>query len=420
MRVKLDVGPPNKIGKHDVSASVNGTEYPGVFNVYDDKEAIRWAKTVGVKFGLSDEEWAAIPDRLFSLADQETERLEQVETRRNKLGKYSAPKLFDEYRTMKTPVIDGLVRKGETANIVSVTKVGKSWLMYYILLSIATGKTLFDNYQSSLGRVLLIDNELHKPTLANRISTVGAAMGLLVDDYGDKLDVWPLRGNLRSLRELNTELLATAKGEYQAIAFDARYRFAVDGESENDNASQAMFYNELDRIAEHTDAALFLVHHSTKGSQTEKRITDVGAGAGAQSRAADSHLILREHEEEGHIVFDAAVRSFPPVKPMVLRWEFPLWVPTDEDPRLLKGVKTKGESRQDQRDKEATMKILGVLLTEPATASQVREHTGLSRDRAKRLLDILVSEGQIQSRDIKIRGNVCKQYHITDVDVVDY
>ena len=332
--------------------------------------------------------------------------------------KFKITTLFSEYRTMKPSVLDGLVRRGETANLVSLTKMGKSWLMYYILLCIALGRSLFDKYECSPGRVLLVDNELHKPTLASRISTVASAMGVFVSDYGELFDVWPLRGNLQTLPELIDEFSAIESGYYQAIAFDARYRFAVDGESENDNARQALFYNDLDRIAAQTDAALFLVHHSTKGSQSEKRITDVGAGGGSQSRAADSHLILREHEQEGHIVFDAAVRSFPPVEPMVLKWEFPLWVPTDEDPLELKGSKSKSEDRQRDRDREATRQILSALMTEPATASQIREKTALSRDRAQRLLNMLMADGQIEATEVKVRGNLCKLYQITNQDVV--
>ena len=61
------------------------------------------------------------------------------------------------------------------------------------------------------------------------------------------------------------------------------YRFAIEGVSENDNAAMAGFYNRLDRIAERTKAAIVLIHHSSKGSQSDKRITDVGAGAGSQS-----------------------------------------------------------------------------------------------------------------------------------------
>jgi hypothetical protein len=60
-------------------------------------------------------------------------------------------------------------------------------------------------------------------------------------------------------------------------------------------------------------------------------------GAGSQSRATDTHLVLRPHEQDGCVVLDAAVRSWPPVAPLCLRWEFPVWLPDNTlDPAALR------------------------------------------------------------------------------------
>ncbi len=58
-------------------------------------------------------------------------------------------------------------------------------------------------------------------------------------------------------------------------------------------------YNRVDQYAASTGAAWMLVHHATKGAQNEKRVTDVGSGSGSQSRAADTHIVLRDHQEQG-------------------------------------------------------------------------------------------------------------------------
>jgi hypothetical protein len=84
-------------------------------------------------------------------------------------------------------------------------------------------------------------------------------------------------------------------------------------------------YRRWERMAEHVDCALLIVHHSSKGNQSDKRPVDVGSGASAQARSADGHIALREHEQENCVVFDCRVRSFPPPDPMVLRWTYPLW-----------------------------------------------------------------------------------------------
>jgi len=77
----------------------------------------------------------------------------------------------------------------------------------------------------------------------------------------------------------------------------------------------AGLYNLLDSYADALGAAFSLVHHSSKGNHSGKNVTDVGAGAGAQSRAADTHLVLRPHESDSAVVVEAAVRSWAPVSP---------------------------------------------------------------------------------------------------------
>ena len=113
------------------------------------------------------------------------------------------------------------------------------------------------------------------------------------------------------------------------------------GTDENDNAAMCRVYNTIDAYAEKLGAAFILVHHTSKGNQSGKGVTDVGSGAGSISRATDSHLILRPHEEPNCAVLEAAVRSWPPVEPRALRWTFPVWTPDDTlDPQQLRNFQT--------------------------------------------------------------------------------
>lgn len=279
------------------------------------------------------------------------------------IERFTIRELRQTYPTLYRPIIDGLLRQQETANLISVSKVGKSWLAYNLALSVATGRAWLDVFPTAQGRVLIVDNELHRPTLAHRIPAVADAMGIDMDQYGDSIEVWPVRGKGISILDLEPELRKAA-GQFQVIILDAKYRFVVPGKSENDNAAETAFYNTIDGLAETSKAAFVMIHHSSKGSQTEKRVTDVGSGAGAQSRAADCHIVLREHEDPDCVVLDAAVRSFKPVQPMGLRWEFPLWVADDDiDPQQLKGRKTARDEKQTKLDAEADGKILACCQT---------------------------------------------------------
>jgi len=299
-------------------------------------------------------------------------------------------------------------------NIIASPTVGKSWLAYDLALSIIACCDWLGRYATTQGKVLLVDNELHPSTLAHRVPKVAEAKELFPDDYQDDLDVWPLRGRLKSIADLELDFADVEPGEFQAIILDAKYRFAISDESENDNAAQAVFYNTIDRIAERTQAAVVMIHHSSKGVQSGKSITDIGAGAGAQSRAADCHLVLREHEDEGVFVLDGAVRSFAPVKPLALRWDFPLWAPAEDvDAKNLAGLKTKGQERQKRDDQEGVAAISKALRKEgPSTARALRQTTPLGKDRLQRLLDGMVYREEIVIEEIVVKNNKCREYRL--------
>lgn len=203
-------------------------------------------------------------------------------------------------------------------------------------------------------------------------------------------------------------------GDYKLIIFDAKYRFASIGVSENDNAAETLIYNTLDQIAAETRAAVVVVHHASKGSQSDKRVTDVGAGAGAQSRAADCHMILREHEEQGVYVLDAAVRSFPPVKPMALRWQFPVWVRDEwSDASKLKGRLSGTDQRQQAKDKEGRDSILAALLGGPMTVNDICKKAAMGKGRFNRLIGQLEDEGHVHTTTTKVAHNDAVLYHLT-------
>ena len=85
--------------------------------------------------------------------------------------------LVERYPKMKPVLIHGFLRRGETMNIIAPPKTGKSWLVTDLALSVATGTPWF-GFPCEKGKVLIIDNELHPETSANRIPKVVAARGI--------------------------------------------------------------------------------------------------------------------------------------------------------------------------------------------------------------------------------------------------
>lgn len=342
------------------------------------------------------------------------DRMEKKEEKESKplppLIRIPLEKLIAENAEMDPPVVDGIIRRCEVANIVSLTKVGKSWFTYGLGYSVAAGFDWF-GFPTTRGRVWIIDNELRPGTFAQRLPKVKAAMNIEDSFVAGQVDVTLMRGKLRNILFMERDFKEAA-GCYSLIIIDALYRMFPPGVSENDNSAWAGVYNQLQMYAEISGAAICCIHHSTKGSQTDKEIVDVGAGGGSQSRAADTHLILRKHEEPDAVVMDAAVRSFPPIEPMVLKWQFPLWVPdANLDPEKLKGKRTSREDKQAAKDEVSKGVILAQLQSGgPGTVKKLIERTGIYRDRLARLLGALRLDGKVTSKTVNHKGNECEEY----------
>ena len=253
--------------------------------------------------------------------------------------------LLDSFTGLHPPIIHGLLREGETMNIIAAPKMGKSWFAINLATCIASGLDWMGQTVEH-GRVLHIDNELHDSLLRSRYRTVSDALGLPYHLYGHNIDMVSLRGCLRDLYAMGSLFARVTPGQYKLVIIDAFYRTLPRDTDENDNGAVANLYNRIDYYAAQMKCAFVLIHHTSKGNQSGKAVTDVGAGAGSQSRAADTHLVLRPHEEDHVVVLESAVRSWPPMEPRALHWHWPLFTPTDEvDASVLLGASKPGKAK---------------------------------------------------------------------------
>ena len=314
------------------------------------------------------------------------------------------PKMIGElvknYPSLRKPVIEGLLREGETMNVIAAPKVGKSWLVLDLALSIATGRPWL-GMSCVPGEVLIIDNELHAETMANRIPKVAAARGIGMAEVGDRLYVDNLRGRLKDLFALGPYFKRFEPGRFKVVILDAFYRFLPMQADENDNGTMANLYNCLDAFADYLKCSFVLIHHSSKGNQSLKDVTDVGAGAGAQSRATDTHLILRRHQTDGAVVLEATVRSWSPLSPRCLRWDYPVWTPaTDLDPAALRKEGVRRSAPKVEKEPTTTYDAASFtkrfLIAEPKSQARIQEETdaeSLSSRRVKQLLELAEEDG---------------------------
>lgn len=324
--------------------------------------------------------------------------------------------LIAGHQTLRAPVVSGLLRRGETMNVIASPKVGKSWLVLGLAMCVATGRQWLESFETVAGQVLLIDNELHAETIAHRIPQVAASLGIGISEIAETIHVQNLRGQLRDIYSLRPCLGPIEPGRIAVVVLDAFYRFIPSGTNENDNAAMANIYNHVDALAEALDSSFVLIHHATKGNQSGRSVTDVGAGAGSQSRATDTHLVLRPHAVPGTIVLEAAVRSWPPILPVALRWSYPVWRrASDLDPLQLKPGTPKRSNRAEKADEKPkpppwTLErfIEAFLTNAPATKSAIRERAAdvpeLSLRRVNGFIEIGEDKGLIGRVKLPGRG----------------
>jgi hypothetical protein len=336
------------------------------------------------------------PDQIATaMAEGHWEQM--IRAQLSQLAPLSLAELVERYPNLRRPVIHGLLRQGETMNIIAAPKTQKSWLVTDLALAVAMGRPWLDAFETDQGNVLIIDNELHSETSANRIPKVAAARQISLSEVGQRVFVQNLRGRWQDIFSLGPYFRSLEPGQFRVIILDAMYRFMPREMDENDNGTMANIYNAIDRYADLLGCCFVLIHHTSKGNQSGKAITDVGAGAGSQSRATDTHLVLRPHEEDDVVVLEAAVRSWPPVMPRCLRWTFPVWTLADDlDPTLLRSERPrrarKAEEEEPQEEQlEWTIErfVSTFIRSEPRLLGAVlveANQQGLSDSRCRRLL----------------------------------
>ncbi|HUP77925.1 MAG TPA: AAA family ATPase [Pirellula sp.] len=368
------------------------------------RSAIKQAGSVGYLSDAQPEQWSNI--RTPSTYKEHAPR----QVQQSKPRPLAISQLWKSNPEMRKPIIKGLLRQGETCNIIASPKTGKSFLAGGLAWSVATGIEWM-GFETTQGRVLIVDNELHSETLSARLSSIANEM-MIENEYHGNMDVLSLRGVACGVQELRD--FGIESGRYSLIVIDALYRTLPEGTSENDNAQMMAVYNHLDSLAAGIGAAIVVVHHSSKGAQGDKSLTDVGSGAGAISRAADTHLIIRPHEEDGYAVLEAVTRSFKSPDPITIEWKYPVWLSSGKA-ATVKRLGKRTDEKRAKEDSEADQLLLAALAKHPnhLSESQLVRSTGMGPSRVSRAIGRAVSSETIRSKNVKRQGRKVAVYSAT-------
>lgn len=322
------------------------------------------------------------PDPI-AIADKAEQKIAKVRDQNATIRKVeivTLDQLEKDYPQEREPILDGLIRVGSVMNIIAAPKVGKSFIASNLAFRLASSDEFLGFPIIRRGKTLVVDNELHQETLAQRYRNTREAIGVPADRR-NMIEFLPLRGIQCDIRGLRQLLARKQPGEYSAIILDAFYKFIPFGVSENDNAQMSGIYTQLEAMANELNTAIIVIHHSSKGSQGDKALSDIGAGAGVISRSVDAHVVIRPHEQEGYCVMEALVRSFRQPSPRTIKFDYPIWNLIDNMEAKVSVPKPSGASKRDENNSEIDRVVKDYLTaqSEPKTEADICQATGVSK-----------------------------------------
>lgn len=321
--------------------------------------------------------------------------------KRRKIRFLTVGELMATHMNDKPEIVQGFLREQEIMNIIGAPKSGKSWFAMQLALSVVAGVPWLGKWRCATGRVLYVDNELHDETLACRFRDVADAMGISHAEIAMNLVTLPLRGELVDVKALESVLAGDViPGDYDLMVLDAWYRFLPEAVDENSNSGVTRLYSHLQQLAKRFRSAIVIVHHTSKGPQKDRAITDRGAGAGSQSRSADTHLTFLPHTEAGVFTIEAVVRSMPNPSPFAVRREHPLMICADDIPALPARIRVKEPKPTMTHQEFAQRFASGADGTKRAEIIHAARDAGMThREVTAALKDALAAGWLTKSRD---------------------
>jgi hypothetical protein len=236
-------------------------------------------------------------------------------------------------------LVKGLLHQGSKGVVGGSSKGRKTMTLIDLGASVAAGVPWW-GFPCVQGPVCYINFEIQEPFMCKRVNAVCAAKGVTLPP--GQFMVWNLRGHGEGIENLVADLMAVLRHrKFALIIIDPIYK-ALGDRDENKAGDVASMLNQLEKIAVKTGAAVAFGAHYSKGNQALKESIDRIGGSGVFARDPDSILTMTAHEEPEAFTVEATLRNFAPIKPFVIRWEWPLFYRDDAlDPANLKRSKTK-------------------------------------------------------------------------------
>ena len=215
-------------------------------------------------------------------------------------------------------VVDSLFPQGTVSIIGGDGGVGKSWLVLYLALCVASGQALFGKFKVKQGKVLLIDEEDALPLIHQRMSKLMNGMELrnpndipllILDNKGLQLQ------DHDSYERLSILIL---KEKPTLVTLDSLIR--VHNADENSANEMNDVLRRAKALIANFDSAMVFTHHTRKPSKDSYTAGQMLRGSGDIRNFVDSYLYMRGNGIEKTLIHDKS-RWAPPVPEFKIKLE---------------------------------------------------------------------------------------------------
>lgn len=219
---------------------------------------------------------------------------------------------------LAAPVVEGLLRIGEVALLCGAAKTKKTWMALALAHDVASASDFVRQMCVQAARpVLYIDAECGQAVMGSRVKLLRIARAPLIE----QISLYACRGVARPSIGVACNLMRRAIeqcGAELCIVDTLSAYFPAQNENDNSEATDTM--GQILRVADESQCAIVLIHHTAKGGGEQRSAVDAASGASAYARRADTVITLRD-DPQGEMMLDVRSRSFPPVDRHCITWD---------------------------------------------------------------------------------------------------
>jgi hypothetical protein len=250
--------------------------------------------------------------------------------------------------------------------LAATAKGRKTWMALDLARCVATGGMFLETFQCAKGRVLYFDYELPAEGMDFRVSV---AMG---HDAAAGVEFYSLRHNpdIGTVEAIRAEVEASKP---DLVIVDCLYAVPGAPVEENSNSEAAAFRRLFVAMAESTNTAFLLLHHTGKGAGIGRDVRDRGRGASSSAAVVDTVAsIIPDGGGADFLQFEAVARSFRPME------ESPLVVSfcTEDEPWRFIPTGTVPQSATPGQPRKSGADVLAAIMPGGSTKEQILEALG--------------------------------------------